>query len=66
MRKWKNQADQRQVSAPTELAEWRVIKETRLGILCGTAEPTEEQDDIATKEADEWLLWYKAQEKADK
>ena len=36
-------------------AEWRVIYETRLGILCEERQPTEEQLNIATEEADEWF-----------
>jgi len=37
----------------TELqAEWRVIFETRLGILCEDRAPTPEQEHIARTEAD--------------
>ena len=32
-------------------AEWRYRVEERLGILCGAAEPTEAQMDIALREA---------------
>lgn len=35
--------------------EWDVCYQTRLGILCGTAEPTEEQKDLAAKESDEHI-----------
>ena len=34
-------------------AEWRVIYETRLGILCGSATPTPEQEALARAEADD-------------
>jgi len=34
-------------------AEWRVIYETRLGILCGTATPTPEQEALARAESDD-------------
>lgn len=32
--------------------EWRVIYETRIGILCGGAAPTAEQQKLAKDEAD--------------
>jgi len=36
--------------------ERRVIVETRLGIICGSNEPTAAQLKIATDEADAWEL----------
>lgn len=33
--------------------EWQVTYDTRLGILCGTDKPTNEQVDIAFAEAEE-------------
>lgn len=38
--------------------EWLVVKETRLGILCGAGEPTPEQLAMAVTEADEWRSRY--------
>ena len=40
------------MTEPELQAEWRHIYETRLGILCGAGEPTEEQLAIAQTEAD--------------
>ena len=40
--------------------ERRVIYETRLGILCGSAPPTSEQIEIATAEADAWETAWRA------
>jgi hypothetical protein len=40
---------------PEQLTEWKHVYETRLGILCGADEPTEQQVEIATTEADEAL-----------
>jgi hypothetical protein len=39
-------------------AERRYRIEERLGILCGTEAPTDEQLAIAIKEADEWVRDY--------
>lgn len=41
----------------TEIAEEREYRyHERLGILCADAEPTPEQIEIATQEADDWVL----------
>jgi len=46
-----------------ELAyEWRVTYETRLGILCGIATPTPEQEQIARTEADAAVKELKEQQ----
>jgi hypothetical protein len=43
-------------------AEHRYRVQERLGILCGSAEPTPEQLAIATMEADEWLFQARQQQ----
>ena len=45
--------------------EWLVVKETRLGVFCGTAGPTPEQLSIAATEADDWRRRYEKQEKGE-
>ena len=45
--------------------EWLVVKETRMGILCGTSDPTPEQPAIAVTEADDWRCRYEKQEKGE-
>jgi len=35
--------------------EWLYRRDERLGILCGSDAPTEEQLNIATEEADAWF-----------
>lgn len=42
--------------------EWHYRYEERLGILCGTAEPTPEQDKIASDEADAAVKALREQE----
>jgi hypothetical protein len=39
-------------------AERRYFIEERLGILCGADVPTDDQLDMAIREADEWVLEY--------
>jgi len=39
--------------------EWKVTCETRLGIMCGNAEPTPKQIHIAKSEADETVAKLK-------
>jgi len=43
------------IPEPEEFAEWQYRYHERLGILCGTAIPTLEQEAIARAEADAWL-----------
>lgn len=45
--------------------EWMVVKETRLGILCGAGEPKPEQLAMAIAEADEWRRRYEKQENGE-
>lgn len=45
--------------------EWMVVKETRLGNLCGAGEPTPEQLAIAEAEADEWRKRFVYREKGE-
>ena len=48
---------------PAELAaEFEYLRQERLGILCGDAEPTPEQNKIATEEAREAVKKLKAYE----
>ncbi len=47
-----------------EFAEWGVIFQTRLGSLCGTAEPSEAQTLIAKAEADAAIKALKEQERS--
>jgi len=44
-----------------EFAEWGVVFQTRLGSLCGTAEPTEAQMLMAKAEADAAIRALKEQ-----
>lgn len=39
-------------------AERRYRIEERLGIMCGDGVPTDEQLEIAVREADEWVVEY--------
>lgn len=41
--------------------EWEICFDTRIGMLCGTAEPTEKQKQIAAIEADSWFEKLKQQ-----
>lgn len=41
--------------------EWQVCFDTRIGILCGTADPTEKQKQLAAIEADAWFEKLKQQ-----
>lgn len=40
--------------------EWEYRYDERLGILCGSDEPTKEQKLIAFQEADEWEATYRS------
>jgi len=46
-----------------EFAEWGVVFQTRLGSLCGTAEPTKAQMLMAKAEADAAIKAIKEQER---
>lgn len=41
-----------QMTLPDLIAEWDVCYTTRIGCLCGTSDPTPEQKQIASDEAD--------------
>lgn len=47
------------------LKEWRVIYDTRLGILCEDRSPTPEQSKLARTEADLHIAKLKAQARLD-
>lgn len=40
---------------PDRLTDWQYFYEERLGIMCGTAEPTKEQDEAAKLWATEYV-----------
>lgn len=44
--------------------EWRVIYETRLGVLCADQPPTAEQQKLAKNEADRHCAALKREERA--
>lgn len=43
------------------IAEWDICYQTRIGILCGTGEPTEKQKQLAAIEADAHIEALKQQ-----
>ena len=43
-------------------AEWLNRRETRLGVLCGSGDPTTDQLEIAAKEADEWRKGWEGEQ----
>lgn len=46
---------------PEERKEWTYRRDERLGVLCGTAEPTAEQTAMAEAEAHETILALKGE-----